>query len=143
MDLFNTKFFPKAAIATVVTMIFDTIFHVLYTTPFEDALYFIVKGILGFIIHMIVFSLNQNEKSMTKRIIRSIVGTIVFTLSFSIYYRSLELLFGLPFGFRVPNIHIGGLNVIFEQQGVLSSIIWGIVHSLAFLVSSLVFQFLF
>ena len=65
------------------------------------------------------------------------LGTGIFVLTFAIYYRLLEVVFSLPFGYRVPEILIFGKNIIWQQTPFLSIGIWSLVHGLAFFIPAL------
>ena len=98
----------------------DATFHAVFTNPFETWVYFVVKVVLL----VFLYSLRINV----------FITSGLFVLFFSIYYRSLEIAFGVPIGARVPDV----LSVKFKDQPWLSASIWAAVHGVSALVPLLI-----
>jgi hypothetical protein len=108
------------------TFVGDTIFHALATEPFETALYFVIKMVISIVLGLMVYRRGLNR----------LAAALIFTAVFSIYYRSLELILGIPFGARVPDIVLGSKRLTNETNPLLSTFVWFLVHTGAFLLGT-------
>lgn len=127
--LLRKNLFTGLLLAASGTFLLDSLVHAAITTPPETGVYFFVKIGLAALLNWWVF---WRWPTMTK----ILASTAIFTVVFGIYYRLIELVSGLPFGYRVPDIIIGSFRVVWEQNQVLSMILWSFIHGLAFFIPS-------
>ena len=137
MNKESIQFFTqKIAPIILGTMMIDGIFHLFFTTPFETSDYFQAKALISGSIAYILFRNPLNPPSL----IEMTLGALGFMVFFSIWYRIFEVMFGIPFGGRVPTIDLGFVNTSGREVGILSSVIWGLVHWSAFFLSVLLVE---
>lgn len=101
----------------LLAAIIDGLFHAVFTPEFETHVYFIVKVLL-------LVSLYYLLRNITYKVIPA----LIFLGVFSIYYRSLELFFGLNIGARVPDITLGSKVIKFKDSPWISTFVWSIIH---------------
>jgi hypothetical protein len=109
----------------------DSIFHFIYTTPFETWFYFVVKIALLIPISYYLLGYKNVDKYP---IYYASIGALIFMITFSIYYRINEYVREKPFGSRVPDIKIFEKNIIYSDNMITSTIIWGIAHFFAYFI---------
>jgi hypothetical protein len=102
-----------------------------FTSPFETSFYFLVKALLVFILELYLFSRRNID------VYNIFFTSLSFMFLFSFYYRSLELITGIHFGARVPDIIFGNKKILFSKNPYLSAIIWAIVHFFANFIPNL------
>lgn len=121
-----------------LTGLLDSVFHFIYTEPFENWFYFVVKMMLLIPVTYYLQSfpdLNQHSTYYAG------LGALIFTIVFSIYYRINEYVQGQPFGQRVPDINLFGQTITYSNNLLLSALIWGCVHFLAYFApASIIFS---
>ena len=118
------KIVQKSLILASVALAIDFIFHYFYSSPMETLTYFLVKFVLVFLIGLWVFKKNT--------VTSLVIGTVVFVAIFAGYYRVWEFLYGYSFGYRVPDIILGGKVVSWEEMPSIVTLIWAIIHGTAF-----------
>ena len=110
----------------LIAAFIDGMFHALFTEPFETSWYFVIKVALLISIYTFIKT--------------PWLAALAFLLLFSVYYRSLELVFGLNIGARVPDVFLFGQRICFDCTPWKSTLIWSIVHFVAALTPFILFK---
>lgn len=129
-DLDWQKTVPRIAFLILGAIAIDASIHALFTSPFELWYYWAWKAVAGSIIGIWMLKRGLSTSSI-------LLGSLGFAALISIYYRSLELLTGYPIGTHVPDWTLAGTQISFEQSPYVSTALWGLTHTCAWLVPSL------
>lgn len=124
------KSLPRIAFLILGAVLIDATIHTLFTSPFEFTAYWAWKAIAGSIVGIWMLKHQLSYPSI-------IAGSLAFAALISIYYRSIELLTGYPIGTHVPDWVLSSSPITFEQQPYVSTALWALTHTSAWLLPSL------
>jgi hypothetical protein len=124
------KAVPQILFLILGAVAIDATIHSLFTTPFEYWYYWAWKAIAGSIVGIWMLKHQLSYASI-------ITGSLAFAGLISIYYRSIELLTGYPIGTHVPDWTLTRVPITFEQNPYLSTGLWALTHTSAWLLPSL------
>lgn len=116
-----------------MAILLDYLFHRYYSMPMETVYYFFIKFFVIYYVSYYLLEKFENKKYFGIK--SEYLASIIFALIFSIYYRFIEYIQGNYFGSRVPDVLLFGQIFTFEQNYLLLTLIWGIVHAGAFFIS--------
>ncbi|MEK7567410.1 MAG: hypothetical protein AAB513_00630 [Patescibacteria group bacterium] len=130
------NFFPyKINFALVVSLVavgLDILFHITLTNPMESFDYFAVKCLIAFFVTTIFMNWPVLESGKIINFFSGfwvLIPASIFTFLMSLYYRWWELLSGVPYGVRPPDI-----TFIDRDNTFLFALSWFIGHSIFYLV---------
>ena len=120
-----------AILAACAAGLIDSLFHYIFTQPFENWFYFAVKILL---LVPTGYYLSGLKNFKSNPLTYATIGALTFSIAFSVYYRINEYVKGQPFGSRVPDINILGRTITYSDNMLLSALVWGSVHFFAYLI---------
>ena len=120
------KNLQSVVIIALVSIGLDFLLHYFFTSPMESFEYFMVKLILVLVVAFFMFKKNVDVK-------RALWFAAIFVVLFGIYYRLTEVLEGNGWLSRVPDIHLGALNIT-STNPFMSALVWGLFHGSFFMI---------
>jgi hypothetical protein len=123
MDLLKPLAFLYLGTAAI-----DATVHATLTTPFEATDYWVFKLLFVSIAGYWLLRVSSNPVSASN----IAIAAVIFAGLLSVYYRSFELLTGIPFGRRVPDFVFGSKVISWAEHPIQSTLLWATVHLGAF-----------
>jgi hypothetical protein len=117
----------------------DSTVHALFTEPEEIDMYWAFKALSG--VTAVIWMMSRRFSTQSV-----IMAAVFFASLISAWYRSLEIIWKLVtgepkhqagiVGGHVPTFVLGSHRVEFSEHPLLSSLMWGLVHTSAFAIPS-------
>jgi len=116
----TTRNLMKSFFTVIVALSIDAIFHTVYTTTPETTIYFMIKTVSIFSLSYWYFTKLQRNQFW--------IPALIHVLIFSIYYRFFELIKGLEFLYRSPDVILFGKTLTPETDPYSLLFTWLIIH---------------